>query len=77
MKVLWDEQTERYLFSLPPADAERIIDAVEELAQMGRGFVRRTFNPPERRLYVRGFVITFETTEDVMFVLYVRRFRHR
>jgi mRNA-degrading endonuclease RelE of RelBE toxin-antitoxin system len=77
MQVLWSEGSERVLLSLPPTQAERIIDAVVALAEKGRGFVRRTFDPPERRLHIKGYSITFEVEGDTMFVLAVHRSRVR
>ena len=72
MQVLWSEDAELFLLSVPPADADRIIDAMVLLAETGRGFVRRMLGSPELRLYIEGYVVTFEVDAGVAFVLRIR-----
>ena len=72
MQVLWSEDAERLLFSLPPFDAHRIMDAVVALAETRKGFVRRMLEKGEVRLYIVGYAITFEVDTGVMFVLSIR-----
>jgi hypothetical protein len=38
--VVWSDEAERFLLSLPGADAEKILRAVEQMAATGRGFIR-------------------------------------
>jgi len=71
-QVLWSEDAERLLFTLPAFDAERILDAVTTLAEARKGFVRCMLERPEVRLYIPGYAITFELDAGVMFVLRIR-----
>ena len=41
MQVLWSEDAERLLLTLPPSHADQIVDTVVTFAGDGQGFVRR------------------------------------
>lgn len=59
-RVDWLADAELALFALPVSDADRILDAIDALAERNRGFVRDMLDSDGTLgLYVADYVILF------------------
>lgn len=70
--VLWSAEAERDLLTMTPSSAELVIDAVENFAETGRGFLRVLVDGSgEYRLYVDRTYALLELDQEVVRVFRV------
>jgi hypothetical protein len=64
-RIVWSDEAERVLIQIPPNEAEAILDATEQVAATGRGFVRNMLDGfGTLGLYVGGYVVLFLVDDD-------------
>jgi hypothetical protein len=73
-RVEWAADAEIALFALPVRDADRILDAIDALAERNRGFVRAMLDDHGTLgLYVRDYVVLFVHDETTIEIRGLRR----
>ena len=71
LDLRWSIDAERDLLALPPSQAERVLEQLEQFARTGHGFVRMLLDgSAERRLYVEGYYLVLGVAADEVVHVY-------